>query len=112
MLPEGTYILCGRVTEAGTFPLAAAGVEILGGPDSGRTVLTDLDGSYLDGVSGVSEIRASKDGYVTATTQTGSSNTELVNIALTATLPCTSRPGRRLHADLQGIPARASSRMT
>ena len=93
VLPEGTYILCGRVTEAGMFPLAGARVELVGGPDSGRTGLTNSDGRYaFDGVSGVSEVRASKDGYVTAT-QTVTGNTELVNIALTASVPYASMGG-------------------
>ena len=93
VLPEGTYILCGRVTEAGTFRLAGVRVEILGGPDSGRTVLTDLDGWYaFDGVSDVNAVRASNDGYVTAT-QSVSGNTEQVNIALTASVPYASLGG-------------------
>jgi hypothetical protein len=93
VLPEGTYILSGRVTEAGTFGLAGARVELVGGPDSGRTGLTNSDGQYaFDGISGVSEVRASKDGYVTAT-QTVSGNTEQVNIVLTASVPYASLGG-------------------
>ena len=66
VLPEGTYILSGRVTEAGDPPLSIADVrvETIGGPMSGRVAMTDGAGNYaFNGVSGVGQVRATKDGY-------------------------------------------------
>jgi carboxypeptidase family protein/Big-like domain-containing protein len=85
VLPEGTYILAGRVTTTSDFPLKDVSVEIVDGPMSGRTAITDAVGRYsFKGVTGVHEVRASKDGYVSATTPV-SSDTEHVNFGLAPT---------------------------
>jgi hypothetical protein len=68
VLPEGTYILAGRVRTAGYFPLNDVGVQILDGPMVGRTTITDAFGYYsFKGVTGVQQVRASKDGYLPVT---------------------------------------------
>jgi len=85
VLPEGTYILAGRITTASYFPLKDVGVQILDGPMSGRTATTNESGDYsFKGVTGVHQVRASKNGYLSATASV-SSNTEHVNFELAPT---------------------------
>jgi hypothetical protein len=74
--PEGTYILLGEcVQDPDHNCLADARVEILGGPMSGLATMTDQGGNWrffhtssqLDlVVSGVLQVRVSKEGYITA----------------------------------------------
>ena len=86
VLPVGTYILEGVVTEAGGLPVANVRLEAVGGPMSGRTVMTDQYGHYaFKGVSGVLQVRATKDGYVAAT-ENVSQITGNVNVELTPTV--------------------------
>jgi hypothetical protein len=87
VLPDGTIILSGRITEAGDVPLAAARVEIIGGPMSGRAAVTDQSGRYaLIGVKGVVQMRVTKDGYLTATPNL-SEGTENLNVELAPIVP-------------------------
>jgi hypothetical protein len=87
VLPEGTYILSGRVSEQGSLEVADARIEIIGGPMSGRAVMTNQSGEYaFNGVSGVTQVRATKAGYLPAT-QNVSQDTEHVNIELTPSVP-------------------------
>jgi hypothetical protein len=67
VLPEGTYILSGQcVQDPDHKCLADARVEIVGGPMSGRTTMTDQGGNWtFIGVSGVLQVRVSKDSYIT-----------------------------------------------
>jgi hypothetical protein len=93
VLPEGTYILAGRVTEAGNLSIADARVDVIGGPMSGRAVMTNTFGNYaFNGVSGVAQVRATKDGYQPAT-QNVSQDTEHVNVDLTPSVPYASIGG-------------------
>jgi hypothetical protein len=93
VLPAGTYILSGRVTEGGNLPVADVRVETIGGPMSGRAVMTNGFGSYaFNGVSGVGQVRATKDGYQPAT-QTVTQDTQHVNVGLTPILPYASLGG-------------------
>ena len=93
VLPAGTYILSGLVTEGGYLPVADVRVETIGGPMSGRAVMTDASGSYaFNGVSGVVQVRATKDGYQPAT-QTVTQDTQHVNVGLTPILPYASLGG-------------------
>ena len=90
VLPVGTYILSGLVTEGGNLPVAGVRVETIGGPMSGRAVMTDASGSYaFNGVSGVVQIRATKDGYQPAT-QTVTQDTQHVNVGLFPIVPYAS----------------------
>jgi hypothetical protein len=87
VLPEGTYILSGWVTEPGDVFVTDVRVEIIGGPMSGRAVMTDQVGEYaFNGVSGVAQVRATKAGYLPAT-QNVSQDTEHVHIVLTPSVP-------------------------
>jgi hypothetical protein len=90
VLPAGTYILSGRVTEGGNLPVADVRVETIGGPMTGRAVMTDASVSYaFNGVSGVVQVRPTKDGYQPAT-QTVTQDTQHVNVGLTPILPYAS----------------------
>lgn len=98
VLPEGSYILAGRVAEAGWsytgLTIADARVETIGGPMSGRVVMSNQFGNYaFNGVSGVVQVRATKDGYQPATRNV-SQDTEHVNVELTPSVP---------HASLGGV---------
>jgi len=85
VLPWGTYILAGRVTTASYFPLMDVAVQILGGPMGGRTSTTDEWGYYsFKGVAGVLQVRATKDGYLSATSSVFP-DAEHVNLELTPT---------------------------
>jgi hypothetical protein len=93
VLPEGTYILSGRVTEAGSFPVPDARIEIVGGPMNGRAVSTNQSGMYaFNGVAGVSQVRATKNGYVPST-EPVSQDTENTNLELTPGIPYASIGG-------------------
>jgi hypothetical protein len=93
VLAEGTYILSGRVTEARDLPIAGVRVETIGGPMSGRVVMTDAGGFYaFYSVSDVAQVRATKDEYQTAT-QNVSQDTEHVNVVLTPSVPYASLGG-------------------
>jgi Bacterial Ig-like domain (group 2) len=99
VLPEGAYILTGHVTEAGNLSVADARVETIGGPMSGRVVMTDGSGNYaFNGVSGVAQVKATKDGYQPAilsvpATQSVTQDTEQVNIQMTPASPYASLAG-------------------
>jgi len=93
VLPEGTYILSGRVTEPGILPLADVRVETIGGPMSGRVVMTNGEGNYaFNGVSGVAQVRVTKDGYLPAT-QTVLQDTEHTDVVLAPSAPYASIGG-------------------
>jgi hypothetical protein len=84
---SGTYILAGRVIEAVDVPLEDVRIELIGGPMSGRVMMTDSNGNYLFmGVTGVLQVQASKDGYVAAT-QSVSSGPEVLNFVLVPSVP-------------------------
>jgi hypothetical protein len=66
VVPKGTYRLVGRVSEAGTAsaPVAAARIEVAGGPSAGLSTETDEDGRYgLYGVAGETQLRVTRPGY-------------------------------------------------
>jgi len=68
LVPEGTFRVSGRVVEwdALSGPIVGARVEVTGDP--ALFALTRNDGSYvIFGVPGDTELRVTKDGYVTAT---------------------------------------------
>jgi hypothetical protein len=66
-LPSGTGILTGSVKE-GTFPVAGALIEVVGGPFAGRSTTADTLGTYrLYGIVGDLQIRASGNGYANQT---------------------------------------------
>jgi hypothetical protein len=73
VLTEGTYILRGQCVQDLSRPpdatsdcLADSRIEIIGGPTSGRTTMTDQGGNWeFIGVSGVLQVRVSKQGYTT-----------------------------------------------
>jgi hypothetical protein len=93
VLPEGTCILSERVTEGGNLPVADVRVETIGGPMTDRAVMTDAAGSYaFNGVSGVVQVRPTKDGYQPAT-QTVTQDSQHVNVGLTPILPYASLGG-------------------
>ena len=93
VLPPGAYILSGRVTEVGNYPLADARVELVGGPMSGRAAMTNQSGDYVfNGVSGVQQVQATKAGYVAAA-QPVPQDTEHVNLDLTPSTPYASVGG-------------------
>jgi hypothetical protein len=93
VLPAGTCILSERVTEGGNLPVADVRVETIGGPMTDRAVMTDAAGSYaFNGVSGVVQVRPTKDGYQPAT-QTVTQDTQHVNVGLTPILPYASPDG-------------------
>jgi hypothetical protein len=99
VLPEGAYILTGRVTEAGNLSVADARVETIGGPMSGRVVMTDGSGNYaFNGVSGVVNVQATKEGYQPAiqsvpATPSVTQDTKQVNIEMTPATPYASIGG-------------------
>ena len=81
------------MTEGGDLPVADVRVETIGGPMSGRAMMTDASGSYaFNGVSGVVQVLATKDGYQPAT-QTVTQDTQHVNVGLTPSLPYASLGG-------------------
>jgi hypothetical protein len=74
VLPDGTYILSGQcVQDLSKIPdgrgecLADARIEIISGPMNGRTTTTDEGGNWtFNGVSGVLQVKATKEGYIPA----------------------------------------------
>lgn len=88
VLPEGTYILSGVISEAvDNLPVADVRVETIGGPMSGRVATTDATGTYaFNGVVGVEQVRATKDNYQPAI-QNVTLDTEHVGILLTPAVP-------------------------
>jgi hypothetical protein len=81
------------VTEGSNLPVADVRVETIGGPMSGSVVMTDASGSYaFNGVSGVVQVRATKDGYQPST-QIVTQDTENVNIGLVPSVPYASLGG-------------------
>jgi Bacterial Ig-like domain (group 2) len=93
VLPIGTYIVGGTVTEAGNVGLANARVDLLGGAMDGRSMTADSYGRYaFVGVSGVQQVRAMKDGYYNSVVSVGA-DTEHVNVNLTPVDPYTSIAG-------------------
>ena len=86
VLPEGTYILAGQVTDADS-PINGVRVELVGGPMSGRVVMTDSFGRYaFNGVTGALQVRATKDGFPSAVRDVPP-DTEHVNLVLTTGVP-------------------------
>jgi len=70
-----TEAVGGWVGDSASRLLAGARVEVLTGPASGRTAITDENGRYdLAGVGNGAELRASKDGYLPQTRQAGQFN--------------------------------------
>lgn len=66
VVPAGTFRLSGVVSEAQTVdvPLGGARVEVVAGTGAGLSATTTEDGRYrLYGVSGLAELRVTKDGY-------------------------------------------------
>ena len=93
VLPDGTYIVSGRVTEAGNLSVTDARIEVIGGPMNGRAAMTDQSGRYaFNGVAGVLQVRATKGGYVAAT-QNVTGDSEQVNIELAPAAPYASIGG-------------------
>ena len=93
VLPEGTYILSGRVSEVGNLSIPNARIDLVGGPMSGQFAMTDGIGRFtFNGVSGVTQVRATKDGYQPAT-QNVSPDTENTNVQMTAAAPYASLGG-------------------
>jgi Bacterial Ig-like domain (group 2) len=93
VLAEGTYILSGFATEADALPIAGVRVETIGGPMSGRVVMTNEAGNYaFNGVSGVAQVRVTKDGYQPVT-QTVLQDTEHTDVVLVPSAPYASIGG-------------------
>lgn len=67
VLAEGTYAVFGQCVQGPDHECVAdARVEIVGGPASGRTTMTDQRGNWtIFGVSGVVQVKVSKEGYIT-----------------------------------------------
>ena len=85
--------VAGRVSEAGGFGLPQVQVTIVGGAKDGAVTQTDQYGNYsVSDAAGAQQVRATKDGYNTATVSVGSNPTQ-VNVTLTPTTP---------YADLHG----------
>jgi hypothetical protein len=98
VLPEGTYVLSGRVWDPMTNGLADVRIEIIGGPMSGNVTTTDTHGQYqYVGVGGVVQVRASKDGYLTAIQSvpqdTGSGFVQANGLELSPNIPYASVGG-------------------
>lgn len=93
VVPEGTYILSGRVTEPNNLSLADVRVETIGGPMSGRVVMTNGAGNYaFNGVTGVAQVSVTKDGYQPVT-QTVLQDTEHTDVVLVPSEPYASIAG-------------------
>lgn len=69
VLPSGTYILRGTVTEPGPVPIGEARVDVIDGSHAGRSATTNgLNGTYeIYGLSGTLSVRVTKDGFVVDT---------------------------------------------
>jgi Carboxypeptidase regulatory-like domain len=67
--PPAGISIAGNVTDAAWRPLSGARVEVVNGPDAGRSALTDGNGDYrLSGkFDETTQFRASKDGHADAT---------------------------------------------
>ena len=71
VIPDGTYRLVGKVSEAGV-PVSGVTVSVISGTGAGLSATTDSDGHYrLYGVSGPVEVQASKAGYNPSTITIG-----------------------------------------
>jgi Big-like domain-containing protein/carboxypeptidase family protein len=91
-LPVMVVTVAGRVVEPGGLGLPQAQITIIGGSKDGVVTLTDQDGNYsVPGAVGAQQVRAQKDGYVTATVSVGPNLA--VNFTLNPTTP---------YADLHG----------
>lgn len=63
VLPEGTFRVVGKVTDAG-LPLDGVTVTVIGGPGDGLTGVTSQTGAYaIYGVAGKVRLHAKKDGF-------------------------------------------------
>jgi hypothetical protein len=96
VLPAGTYVLTGRVFEGGNLPLVGARIEVVGGPQAGRSTTTPLNlNTYgLYGVSGELQVRASKDGYAAVTRSVTMTENRVLDFELTPTRPPTTVAGQ------------------
>ena len=93
VLPDGAYILSGRITEAANLVLAGARVQIVGGPMDGQTTTTGQTGWYsFVPVTGAAQVQASKDGYVTAS-RAIPRETEQAHVELAPSVPYASVAG-------------------
>jgi len=85
--------IAGRVTEAGGIDLPGVQVTIIGGPRDGQVTTTNEYGDYGFGaVTGVQQVKATKDGYTTAYTSIPTDPTH-ADVVMYATTP---------YADLSG----------
>jgi hypothetical protein len=84
VVPNGTVRVAGEVvTSNPTQPVAGATVEIVGGPSTGLSTVTDWDGRYkLYGVAGAGSLSVSKDGYEPQRREVSGSAHETVNVTL------------------------------
>jgi hypothetical protein len=68
VLPSGTFILKGRISEPGNLPIGAARVEIVDGPPAGKFTNSIYDGRYeLFGISGQVMVMVSRGEYIAQT---------------------------------------------
>jgi hypothetical protein len=95
VLTSGTFVLQGSILEAGNLPLAGARVEILDGPQAGRTVQMPLNRNTYEvyGLSGDVRVRASKEGYFAETKTAAMTANRRLDFELRPTSPPTSLAG-------------------
>jgi hypothetical protein len=80
--PDGTFIVKGRVTEAGGVGVSGAAVEVISGPPN--QVQTNSDGFYeLFGVGGTSILRFGKTGYFDERRSVTMSADQTLNVEIT-----------------------------
>jgi hypothetical protein len=84
VVPDGTVRLAGEVSTSNpTQPVAGATVEIVNGPSTGLTTVTDWEGRYkLYGVAGAGSLRVSKHGYESQIREVSGSAHQTVNVTL------------------------------
>ncbi len=68
VLPPGTFVLSGRITEPINLSVGGATVQAMDGPYAGRSQTADAYGNYkLSGIAGSLTLRVGKDGYLPST---------------------------------------------
>jgi hypothetical protein len=83
VLPSGTFILRGRITEAGNLPVAAAKVEIVDGPHAGKFTNSGFDGAYeLFGIAGQVMVMASRGEYISQTKSASMTDDRMLDFEL------------------------------
>jgi len=88
VLPAGTFIVRGTVTEAGGFRIAQARVDVVGGPHSGRSAITTANGTYeIYGLSGDLKLQAVKDAYLANTRDVSVTANQAVDFELRPIVP-------------------------